>query len=161
MQRIRICFVCLGNICRSPTAEACFIDVIEREGLTDRFVIDSAGTGNWHVGERAHPDTRAAARARGIEVRSIARQFVASDFAEFDYVVAMDKSNLANLQRLAPDEQARAKIHLFRDFDSAGPKGNEVPDPYYEGGFDRVFDICKAAAKGLLEHLRKRHEGLA
>jgi protein-tyrosine phosphatase len=157
VEPIRICFVCLGNICRSPTAEAVFLDLLEREGLADRFAVDSAGTGNWHVGERAHPDTRAAAKARGIEIHSIARQFQPEDFARFDYVVAMDRSNHQNLLRMAPDEDARRKLHLFRDFDPASPEGAEVPDPYYEGGFDRVYDICEAAARGLLDHLRREH----
>ena len=147
MERIRICFVCLGNICRSPTAEACFLDLIEREGLTERFAIDSAGTGDYHVGERAHPDTRAAAKARGVEVRSIARQFV-----------AMDRQNRANLLRMAPDEAAKAKVRLFREFEPGAPGDAEVPDPYYEGGFDRVFEICAAASRGLLEHLRGAHD---
>jgi protein-tyrosine phosphatase len=154
---IRVCFVCLGNICRSPTAEACFVDLANRAGLAERFVIDSAGTGSWHVGERAHAETRATGRRRGIEVTSIARQFVASDFARFDYVLAMDGENRRNLLRLAPDEAARAKVHLLRDFDPASPKGQDVPDPYYEGRFDEVFDICQAAARGLLEHLREVH----
>lgn len=151
---IRICFVCLGNICRSPTAEAVFLDLIEKKGVADDFVVDSAGTGAWHAGERAHPDTRAEAARRGIEVRSIARQFVAEDFERFDYVVAMDHSNRDNLRDIAPDEAARAKVHLFRDFDPQGPKGQEVPDPYYTGGFKGVYDICTGAARGLLRHLQ-------
>jgi protein-tyrosine phosphatase len=155
MERVRICFVCLGNICRSPTAEACFLDVIEREGVADRFEVDSAGTGAYHVGERAHPESRAAARAHGVEIRSVARQFTSADFDRFDYVVAMDGQNRANLLRMAEDERARAKVHLFRDFDPATPKGEDVPDPYYEGGFDAVFDICQAAARGLFDHLRE------
>ncbi|HJL15307.1 MAG TPA: low molecular weight protein-tyrosine-phosphatase [Sandaracinaceae bacterium LLY-WYZ-13_1] len=154
---MRICFVCLGNICRSPTAEAVFVDLLASEGLDHRFEIDSAGTGSWHVGERAHPDTRAAAQARGIEIASVARQFQPSDFARFDYVVAMDRSNHANLERMAPDEDALAKLHMFRAFDPSSPAGAEVPDPYYEGGFDRVYEICEAAARGLLAHLRERH----
>lgn len=157
MTRIRICFVCLGNICRSPTAEACFLDLIEREGLADRFEVDSAGTSGEHAGERAHPETRATAKERGIEIRSIARRFDPSDFDRFDYIIAMDRTNQANLLRLAPNEEARGKVHLFRDFEPGAPKGAEVPDPYYLGGFDRVFDICDAAAKGLLDYLRKQH----
>ena len=157
MDRIRICFVCLGNICRSPTAEACFLDRIEREGLAHRFEIDSAGTAAYHIGKRAHPDTRAEAKRRGIEVTSIARQFVAKDFERFDYVIAMDRENRTNLLRLAPNDEARAKVHLFRAFEPGAPKDAEVPDPYYEGGFDRVFDICAAAAGGLLEHLSREH----
>lgn len=157
MEPIRVCFVCLGNICRSPTAEACFLDVVERAGLAHRFEVDSAGTGGWHVGERAHPDTRAAARARGVEVTSIARQLTEADFDRFDYLIAMDAQNRANMLRMAKTDEARAKVHLFRDFDPSSAKGAEVPDPYYEGGFDRVFDICHAAARGLLEHLREAH----
>ena len=156
MDPIRICFVCLGNICRSPTAEAVFLEQLRREGVSESFVVDSAGTGAWHVGERAHPDTRAAARERGVEIHSIGRQFVRRDFARFDYVIAMDRSNQANLERLA-DEASRNKIHLFRDFDPASPRGSDVPDPYYEGGFAGVFDVCDAAAAGLLSELRKRH----
>lgn len=155
MERIRVCFVCLGNICRSPTAEAVFRALVEREGLAERFEIDSAGTGAWHVGERAHPDTRAAARARDVEVTSIARQFTREDLDRFDYVVAMDRSNRANLERIAAGHPLR--IHLFRDFDPASAKGSEVPDPYYEGGFDRVYEICEAAASGFLAELRATH----
>jgi protein-tyrosine phosphatase len=154
---VRVCFVCLGNICRSPTAEACFIHLVEREGLTGRFRIDSAGTGDWHVGESAHPETRAVARRRGVEVGSVARQFVAEDFERFDYVLAMDATNRANLERLARSDEARAKVHLYRDFDPSAEQGSDVPDPYYEGNFEAVFDICDRAARGLLAHLRRTH----
>ncbi|GAB5547578.1 MAG: hypothetical protein SangKO_073380 [Sandaracinaceae bacterium] len=154
---IRVCFVCLGNICRSPTAEAVFLDLIEREGVAARFAVDSAGTGSWHVGERAHPDTRAAAEARGIEIRSVARQWKAADFDRFDYVVVMDTSNRDNVLALARSDADRKKVHLFRDFDADGDTGQSVPDPYYEGGFGLVYDICEAAAKGLLAQLRREH----
>ena len=157
MTPIRICFVCLGNICRSPTAEAVFTRLVSDAGLEDRFVIDSAGTGGSHVGERAHRDTRAAARERGVEVTSIARQFERADFERFDYVIAMDQSNRRNLERLAPSDEASAKIHLFRDYDPASPVGSEVPDPYYDGGFEGVLDICEAASAGLLAQLRRAH----
>ena len=157
---IRICFVCLGNICRSPTAEAVFAALIASEGVSERFLVDSAGTGGWHAGERAHSDTRAAARRRGIEVTSIARQFEREDFARFDHVIAMDQSNLRNLEELAPSEEARGKLSLFRDFDPGSPEGAEVPDPYYSGGFDHVYEICEAAASGLLAELRARHPDL-
>jgi len=150
MHPIRICFVCLGNICRSPTAEAVFLDLVARDGLEDRFVVDSAGTSAHHVGERAHRDTRAAGRERGLEVTSISRQFVKSDFDRFDYVIAMDRDNRANLERLDPGRE----VHLFRDFDPESPKGAEVPDPYYSGGFTHVLDVCEAAARGLLDTLK-------
>ena len=159
MEPIRVCFVCLGNICRSPTAEAVFLHLLREEGLAERVAVDSAGTSGYHVGERAHPGTRAEAKRRGIEVPSRSRRFVRDDFARFDYVVAMDAQNRRDLARLAPDDAARAKVHLFRDFDPASPEGSSVPDPYYEGGFDRVFDICEAAARGLIAHLRAERLG--
>ena len=132
-----------------------FRHLVEAEGLAHRFEIDSAGTGAWHTGEAAHRDTRATGRARGVEVTSIARQFLAEDFDRFDYVVAMDRSNRTNLERLAGSTSRT--IHLFRDFDPDSEKGSEVPDPYYDGGFDRVFDICEAAAEGFLDELRATH----
>lgn len=157
MERIRVVFVCLGNICRSPTAEGVFIDLVRKEGLAHRFAIDSAGTGSWHAGELPHPDTRAEARRRGIELTSRARQFVREDFERFDYILAMDAGNRNNILRIAEADHHRAKVHLFRSFDPASDPEDEVPDPYYEGGFDRVFDICEAAARGLLRTLRERH----
>lgn len=157
MNPIRVCFVCLGNICRSPTAEAVFLHRLEEAGVRERFVVDSAGTSGHHDGERAHRETRAEASRRGIEVPSLSRKFVAGDFADFDLVLAMDRSNQQDLLALAPDEAARAKVKMFRDYDPASPGGASVPDPYYEGGFDHVFDICDAAAAGLLADLRARH----
>jgi protein-tyrosine phosphatase len=157
---IRICFVCLGNICRSPTAEGVFVHLVRDAGLHDRLVVDSAGTAAYHAGERPDRRSLAAARARGIELPGRARQFVAADFARFDYVIAMDKKNLAELLGLAPDDDARAKVHLFRHFDPDAPRGAEVPDPYYGGGdgFETVLDICASASHGLLVHLRRAHD---
>lgn len=154
---IAVCFVCLGNICRSPTAEGVFIHQVEQAGLRDRFVIDSAGTGAWHAGER--PDSRALAEAkrRGIELPSIARQVIASDFAKFDLLLAMDRRNRADLLGMARGEPARKKVRLFREFDPAAPAEAEVPDPYFGGdqGFAEVFDICWRASEGLLAQLRR------
>ena len=149
---IRICFVCLGNICRSPTAEAVMRDLVERAGRAAEFEIDSAGTGAWHIGEE--PDSRAqqAALERGVRLRGPARQFRREDFARFDHVIAMDRENQRVLERLAPNEAARAKIRLLRSFEPGGD-GGDVPDPYYEGGFDRVFAICEAACQGLFEEI--------
>lgn len=150
----RILFVCLGNICRSPMAEGVFRRVVEEEGLTDRFEIDSAGLGDWHVGQA--PDTRAqsAASSRGIDIsRQCARQVAAEDFARFDLLLVMDRSNDAELKHRAPSE-ARAKIRPFLDFaPQVGTK--DVPDPFFGGseGFDQALDLIEEAAHGLLASL--------
>jgi protein-tyrosine phosphatase len=156
---IRISFVCLGNICRSPTAEAVMRHLVAREGLEDRVLLDSAGLGDWHVGGPRDSRSQKVGRKRGMALEGVARQFVAEDFERFDYVLAMDRQNLSGLMALAPDDAARAKVRLLRSFDPAAPPGAEVPDPYYGGprGFDEVFDICQAACQGLLEHLRQTH----
>lgn len=156
---VRISFVCLGNICRSPTAEAVMRHLVREAGLQDCVVIDSAGTGDWHVGEPRDRRSSAVGRRRGIPLAGRARQFVPADFERFDYVLAMDGQNLDNLRRLAPDAAARAKVRLLRSFDPRSPQGADVPDPYFGGdrGFDEVFDICEAACRGLLADLRARH----
>lgn len=156
---VRICFVCLGNICRSPTAEAVMRGLLEREGLERLIDIDSAGTGAWHVGEPPDHRARAAAKGRGLAVDGRARKVVREDFERFDLLIAMDRSNHADLERLAPGPEAAERVYLLRDFDSSSPAGSEVPDPYYGGGdgFERVLDICEAACRGLLDHLRENH----
>ena len=156
---VRICFVCLGNICRSPTAEAVMRGLLEREGLHEHVDVDSAGTGAWHVGEPPDHRARAAAKRRGLEVGGQARKVVREDFDRFDFLVAMDRSNRKDLERLAPSGEAHERIFLLRDFDSDTPEGSEVPDPYYGGGdgFERVLDICEAACRGLLDYVRERH----
>jgi len=157
--KVRICFVCLGNICRSPTAEGVMRHLLRQEKLEHAIELDSAGTGNWHVGEP--PDERATetARGRGFALEGAARQFEAADFDRFDLVVAMDGSNRKNLERIAPNDDARGKVKLLRDFDPASPKGSDVPDPYFGGpeGFENVFDIVEAACQGLLSHVREYH----
>ena len=157
--KLRICFVCLGNICRSPTAEAAMRQLVEAEGLASVIHLDSAGTGAWHVGEPPDRRARQAGRRRGVELAGRARQFQAHDFDEFDYVIAMDRNNHRHLIELAPTEVHGEKVVLFRDFDLDGPRDADVPDPYYGGddGFDDVLDICEAAARGLLTHLRENH----
>ena len=156
---IRVCFVCLGNICRSPTAEGVMRDLVKRAGLDHAISVWSAGTGAWHVGEP--PDSRSAATAerRGVKLASSARHFNVDSFAEADYVVAMDDTNLRNLHQLAHSDANRAKIYLMRDFDPASPRGSSVPDPYAGGpeGFENVFDLVHAASTGLLEYLRREH----
>jgi protein-tyrosine phosphatase len=153
--RYRVLCVCLGNICRSPTAEGVLVDALARAGLGDEVEVDSAGTSAAHVGEPADARSARAARARGYELRSRARQVVRGDFERFDLIVAMDASNLRALVQLRPD-RARARMALFRSFDPTAEAGAEVPDPYYGGqhGFEEVLDMCERAAKGLVEHLR-------
>jgi protein-tyrosine phosphatase len=156
---LRVSFVCLGNICRSPTAEAVMRHLVKEAGLEGRIGIDSAGTGSWHVGEPRDTRSAAVGRQRGIPLSGTARQWKRPDFARFEYVLAMDRQNHRDLLRLAPDEAARAKVHLLRSFDPEAEAGAEVPDPYFGGpdGFERVFDICEAACRGLLAHIRRVH----
>jgi protein-tyrosine phosphatase len=160
VEPVRILFVCLGNICRSPTAEGVTRAIVREAGLESSVELDSAGTGGWHVGSQ--PDERATetARARGIALEGAARQVRAEDFEDFDLIVAMDGSNLADLRRMAPDGRAREKVRLLREFDpaSAGLEDLDVPDPYYGGprGFEDVLDLVQAACAGLLEEVRER-----
>jgi protein-tyrosine phosphatase len=155
---VRLLFVCLGNICRSPTAEGTMRALVREAGLREEIELDSAGTGSWHVG--SPPDRRAitAARACGIVLEGRARELRPEDFEAFDLVLAMDRSNMRDLRRLAPDEQARAKVRLLREFDpaSAGAEDLDVPDPYYgaAGGFEEVLELVQAACSGLLEQIR-------
>jgi protein-tyrosine phosphatase len=161
---VRVLFVCLGNICRSPTAEGVMRSLVEQASLQDSIELDSAGTGSWHVGEP--PDERATktAHARGIVLEGAARQFRQEDFEDFDLILAMDSSNLADLRRLAPGEPARSRVRLLREFDPASADWDpahpahplDVPDPYYGGprGFEDVLDIVQAACAGLLEEIR-------
>jgi protein-tyrosine phosphatase len=151
---VKVLFVCLGNICRSPTAEGVFRHLVEQEGLTDRVIIDSAGTGEWHIG--APPDARAcrAAAGRGYDLTKLrARQVIHRDFKAFDYIIAMDEDNVRNLKRLAPREHGH-KIRLFTEFGSIG--ASHVPDPYAGGsqGFELVLDLIEDAAQGLLRQVR-------
>lgn len=154
---VGVLFVCLGNICRSPTAEAVFRRQVADAGLAGRVRIDSAGTGAWHVGKAPDVRAQAAARQRGYDLSALrARQVHAGDFNDFDYLLAMDRDNLAVLQRMAP-AGARARLALTLDFAPTAAL-SEVPDPYYGGpeGFAQVLDLLEAAGTGLLEELRGR-----
>jgi protein-tyrosine phosphatase len=178
---VRLLFVCLGNICRSPTAEGVMRALVRDAGLEDQIELDSAGLGSWHVGSRPDGRAAAAARARGISLNGRARTVTREDFDDFDLLLAMDRSNLRELRRMAPDGQARAKVRLLREFDPASRSGGtelrasgdldlrdrdldvperdlEVPDPYYgaAGGFEEVLDLVQAACAGLLEEIRPR-----
>lgn len=146
-----VLFVCLGNICRSPLAEAIFLDKIEARGLADRFTVDSAGTGAWHVGERADPRTIEVASRYGIGVASIGRQVDEGDFERFDLLLAMDRSNEKNLLRIgAPRERVRLMMSFHPEHASNPP---DVPDPYFgEGdGFEKVYRMLDGACEGLIE----------
>lgn len=133
--------------------------LLRREGLHEHVEIDSAGTGAWHVGEPPDHRARAAGKRRGLEVGGQARKVVREDFERFDLLVAMDRSNQSDLERLAPSRQAAERIFLLRDFDTNTPAGSDVPDPYYGDGdgFERVLDICDAACRGLLDYVREHH----
>jgi protein-tyrosine phosphatase len=150
---IRVLFVCLGNICRSPAAEAAFLHLVAEAGRNREFVVDSAGTGAWHIGERADVRMRQAAVRRGIKIRSVARQVRRTDFEDFDWILAMDASSLETLHRMAPTAR-HARVRLFRDLDPDG-RGRDVPDPYYGdlNGFDEVLDIVTRTARALLAEL--------
>jgi len=154
MAKHRLLFVCLGNICRSPMAEGVFRRVAAEQGVLDRFEVDSAGLGNWHVGQA--PDNRAqeAAGNRGIDISGqSARQVTLKDFASFDLLLAMDSSNHDQLTQIAP-RAARCKIRRFLDF-APHTATKDVPDPFYGGseGFDHALDLIEAAARGLLADL--------
>ncbi len=155
-QPVRILFVCLGNICRSPTAEAVMRHHLSADDLDGSIEIDSAGTGGWHTGDP--PDERAQAEAtrRGIPMQSAARKVHVGDLEYFDLVIAMDESNLADLHDLAQTPEHRAKLRLLREFDPDVGEDLDVPDPYYGGpnGFADVFDLVDASCRGLLEQLR-------
>ena len=134
-------------------------DLVERAGLADQVEVDSAGTGDWHVGQPPDARSIAAARGRGIEMGGRARQFTSEDWERFDYVLAMDRSNFENLRALLPKGDRGHKLRLLRSFDPASPPGSNVPDPYYTiDGFDEVIDLCIAACRPLLEHIKKEHE---
>jgi protein-tyrosine phosphatase len=154
---MRLLFVCLGNICRSPTAEGVMAHLLEREGI-DGIKLDSAGTGGWHLG--APPDERATAAAagRGIELEGAARKVTPGDFGEYDLILAMDAENHAELLSIAPGEDERARVRLLREFDPAAVAAGDldVPDPYFGGddGFDDVLELVTRACEGLLEEVR-------
>ena len=156
---LRVCFVCLGNICRSPIGEGVMRHLLKEAGLLDAVEVDSAGTAGYHSGEPPDARARAAGKRFGVEVGGRARQFKRVDFDRFDYVLAMDRSNFEDLGELAGDAAARKKLFLLRSFDPSSPAGASVPDPYYgeDEDFDDVVRICLAACAPLLERLRHEH----
>jgi protein-tyrosine phosphatase len=145
---VRILFVCLGNICRSPTAEGVMRHLLRERGMEGEVEVESAGTGGWHVGDPPDARATAAARLRGIALEGAARQVTPGDFERFDLLVAMDRSNLRDLLAVAPDEEARGRVRLLLD-------DADVPDPYYggPGGFDEVLDLVQEACERLLDEV--------
>ncbi len=157
---IKILFVCLGNICRSPLAEAIFTQKIKEEGLEDKFVCDSCGTSDYHIGEL--PDERSiqCAKRHNIPINHRGRQISHIDIREFDYIIAMDKSNEKNIAALIKDYNlSHDQVYLMRDF-QLDPEHPEVPDPYYGGedGFEQVYQILQESIQGLLVQLKKEHQ---
>ena len=164
---VRILFVCLGNICRSPSAEAVMRALVREQGLQDLIEVDSAGTGDWHVGQRPDPRAAAAAARRGISLDGVARQVEVADFETFHLILAMDESNAIALEEIAPDAAAAAKVRLLREFERGGSEVRQarsrpaadldVPDPYHggESGFECVLDLIEGACAGVLRELER------
>ena len=156
MRKISVLFVCLGNICRSPAAEAIFVDLIDKKKLNNGFIVDSAGTGSWHVGKKADSRMRIAADRRDLKILSRARQLNKKDFENFNYILAMDNSNFKNIIDLKMRQSSSdfALIKKIQDFRSYF-KEEEVPDPYFGGdeGFDHVLDILEDSVSGFLESI--------
>ncbi len=158
-EKVSVLFVCLGNICRSPTAEGIFCDLVEKAGLADQLEIDSAGTGDWHVGKAPDERMQAAALSRGYDLSALrARQIQPQDLDSFDYILVMDEQNKVDVEDLASEMEHLDKIRLLLSYNPSAI--TEVPDPYYggESGFHQVIDLVESACKRLLVQLRKAHD---
>jgi protein-tyrosine phosphatase len=151
----RLCFVCLGNIVRSPLAEKLFIHLAEEAGLAHKYEVDSAGTSSWHSGERPDSRMRRVAANHGFKYDGRSRQFQFEDFERFDLIIAMDAANRDTLVRLAGTPEYQDKVRMMREFDPLGDSGASVPDPYYGGidGFEKTYTIVARSCQGLLDRL--------
>ena len=157
--KISVLFVCMGNICRSPTAEGVFRHVVKQAGMQDKVMIDSAGTHAYHIGESPDKRSQAKAKEQGVDLsKQRARKALAEDFEHFDYIIAMDRSNYEDLKRLISNQEQAQKLSLFMDY-ADNWNNTEVPDPYYGGsnGFQEVFDMVTSASEGLLEHIQRNN----
>ena len=157
MSQVRVLFVCMGNICRSPTAHGVFRALVDEQGLGEKISVDSAGTHGYHIGTAPDPRSQATARGRGIDLSDLrARRFVSRDFIDFDYLLAMDRDNLADMLAIEPDRHdASAELMLLY---SSRFDDREIPDPYFgNDGFEQVYDMIDDAARGLLLHIREQH----
>ncbi|MFI0513172.1 low molecular weight protein-tyrosine-phosphatase [Streptomyces sp. WSLK1-5] len=157
----RVCFVCTGNICRSPMAESVFRARVAEAGLNGLVEVDSAGTDGWHEGDGADPRTVSVLEEHGYDGAHTARQFQRSWFSRLDLVIALDAGHLKTLRRLAPTPHDAAKVRLLRSYDPAAGADLDVPDPYYGGldGFEECLEMVEAASEGLLAEVRERAEG--
>ena len=155
---IRVLFVCSGNICRSPMADGVFQEMVDKARLSDQIAVDSAGTGPWHVGEKAHRGTRNVLKKNGIDYDGRARQITRADFDSFDYILAMDNSNLASIRRMANRNHVEVEMFLHYARVAGTVHREEVPDPYYDGRFDEVYDLVTRGSQSLLDHIRKTHD---
>ena len=157
-QPVKVLFVCMGNICRSPTAHGVFQSLVDEQGLGGSIQVDSAGTHSYHIGSPPDLRSQATAQSRGIDLAGLrARRFVTTDFIEFDYLLGMDHANLADMLAIKPDDEVRARAKLMLEYADSFEQ-QEVPDPYFgDEGFDLVFEMIDDAARGLLKDIRSRY----
>lgn len=158
-KKIRLLFVCLGNICRSPAAEGIMASIVEKNGLQDVIEVDSAGTSGWHEGELPDERMRSHGERRSYDFNSPARKFRRSDFDDFDYILVMDRQNFATVRSMAEGRGQTDKIHMMTEFSRQYPYHEYIPDPYYgdASGFELVLDLLEDACEGLLQTIKKEY----